>query len=199
MSERGVILFHDTNVRESYYLTRGYEVWRFWEEVSSRYPSFEFKYGHGLGVLAVGRQVPEKLLLLLEKNTETQKTLVEYFFALGNRIFNLAQHRAVDEVLRKQLAVSEQDRVSLRENLQSVEQDRNAIRQNCAAIKNYLELVETDREALKKYIGVVEADRENLIKFYQQSINDLKALQQTRSVKWSRRIGAIVRNLRQKY
>ena len=83
--------------------------------------------------------------------------------------------------------------------MQSVEQDRNAIRQNCAAIKNYLELVETDREALKKYIGVVEADRENLIKFYQQSINDLKALQQTRSVKWSRRIGAIVRNLRQKY
>ena len=49
LSDRAVVLFHDTQVR-----TRDFGVWRFWEELSRESPSFEFYHGHGLGVLCFG-------------------------------------------------------------------------------------------------------------------------------------------------
>jgi Methyltransferase domain len=40
LSERAVVLFHDTNARE-----RDFGVWRFWEEIRTKFPSFEFLHG----------------------------------------------------------------------------------------------------------------------------------------------------------
>lgn len=42
----GTIIFHDTNVHE-----RDFGVWKLWSDVRSEGISFEFKHGHGLGVL----------------------------------------------------------------------------------------------------------------------------------------------------
>ncbi|MCA1586177.1 MAG: class I SAM-dependent methyltransferase, partial [Acidobacteria bacterium] len=51
LSDRAVVLIHDVNERRD-----DFGAWRVWEEIQDRFPSFTFLHGHGLGVLAVGRE-----------------------------------------------------------------------------------------------------------------------------------------------
>ena len=51
--QAGIILFHDTQVMDN-----DFGVWKFWQEISDSYPSYEFKHGAGLGILAIGENIP---------------------------------------------------------------------------------------------------------------------------------------------
>lgn len=59
LSPRGIVLLHDTEERHG-----DFGVWRLWEEVRGRHPSFGFLHGHGLGILAVGPEAPAEVLAL---------------------------------------------------------------------------------------------------------------------------------------
>lgn len=81
LSDRGVVLFHDTQVRED-----EFGVWKLWEELAGSFPSFEFKYGHGLGVLAVGEEIEPAFQNFLDAANKDPNTVSGFFHALGNRI-----------------------------------------------------------------------------------------------------------------
>jgi hypothetical protein len=92
LSRRGVVIFHDTMVRE-----REFGVWKLWEELRDRYPSFEFRHTHGLGVLLVGDQPPALLLALAGASGTPEEVLVsDLFHALGQRFALLERFAQVE-------------------------------------------------------------------------------------------------------
>ena len=89
MSPRGIILFHDTNVRE-----KDFGIWRFWEEIKEQYAHFEFVHGHGLGVLAVGKNCPETIRTIFTAPLEDILKIRNLFFQLGQKIVSKGEQAA---------------------------------------------------------------------------------------------------------
>jgi glycosyltransferase involved in cell wall biosynthesis len=92
LSGRAVVLFHDTNVHE-----RDFGVWRLWGELRSQYPSFEFPHTHGLGVLAVGPDIPARIRELCSLSQEAASGVRERFATLGERWALNALNRRLEE------------------------------------------------------------------------------------------------------
>jgi len=98
MTERGVILFHDTQVRDG-----DFGVWRLWEEVSQSYAHFEFEHAYGLGVLGVGSCLPESLATLFGAGPDERARIQEFFAALGERLERIQQAELRARDLQQQL------------------------------------------------------------------------------------------------
>ena len=94
-SERGVIVFHDTNVRE-----RSFGVFRFWDELSQHHPHFQFFHGCGLGIIGVGKKVPAGLVELFEAENRPKKAnLIRHVYSrLGNNLNDRLQKQKSDRI-----------------------------------------------------------------------------------------------------
>lgn len=79
LSPRGVVLLHGISAR-------GLGVHRLWEELAARHPHFASKHGQGLGVLAIGAEIPQELRPLLDLDAQTAEQLEALFALLGNRL-----------------------------------------------------------------------------------------------------------------
>jgi hypothetical protein len=81
LSSRAVVLLHDICVRRD-----KYGVWRLWNELSARHPSFEFRHSFGLGVLGVGEDFPLTLrnLFAMSKDDRGARTVRALFASSGD-------------------------------------------------------------------------------------------------------------------
>jgi hypothetical protein len=80
LSNRGVVLFHDTVERND---EHQFGVWRLWDEISRCYPSFNFTHEHGLGIVAVGENYARSLDILFKASPEEAAQYRAQFCELG--------------------------------------------------------------------------------------------------------------------
>jgi predicted O-methyltransferase YrrM len=126
VSERGVVIFHDSNVLE-----RGFGVRQFWDEIRQGYPHFEFLHGYGLGVLAVGRVDAPELQAMFKANAEEMAALRNLFYCLGYRLRLKLQVQLYEENVagvNAAAAQSQQTALAAQQQLQAAESEVTSLR-----------------------------------------------------------------------
>jgi O-antigen biosynthesis protein len=81
LAKNAIVLFHDINARVA-----EFGVFKLWDELKKQYPNFQFDYGYGLGVIAIGEIPQNELSTLFNADQEDAlyRFLTNLFFDRGN-------------------------------------------------------------------------------------------------------------------
>jgi hypothetical protein len=170
LSPRGVVLFHDINVREN-----DFGVWKLWADLCDRYRHFSFHHGHGLGVLGVGKDVGPELKWLFDlSDNATQNataTFVRLFFErLGSSLVDRSQVAALrnergeisrrSEAMERDLSGLRKERDEISRRSEAMERDLSGLRKERDEISRRSEAMERDLSELRKVIEELRAELE---------------------------------------
>ena len=167
LSDRAVVLFHDTNVREG-----EFGVWRLWAELRRTYPAFEFLHGHGLGVLTIGRDTPRTIQALCGLGQDAAAADIrERFALLGERweiearltglqtnIAGLLDQAKARNDIEWRAAEAARDRLEVRRDnaLQALEHERQELGSTRQELEGARQELERTRQELQRSFVTIE-------------------------------------------
>jgi O-antigen biosynthesis protein len=158
LSKQAVVLFHDTNVRRD-----DFGVWRFFAELRTQLPSFEFLHSYGLGIVAAGVEPPATIKRLCELNDDQVLLLRQRFAYFGTRWTAATEKASADRELmslRKHLAWAQSLDKELHEKVawaKSLDKELNDLRAAHARILADYEALEVRAKSLKAEIDGIKS------------------------------------------
>ncbi len=112
LSSNALVILHDINVRE-----RDFGVFQLWNELKEKYAHFQFDFGHGLGVVAIGEVIQEELKILFQPyNSATYYSFLKNIFFdkgffLQSRFYTaLETQKANEKLLEDNTALTSKNR-----------------------------------------------------------------------------------------
>jgi hypothetical protein len=162
MSPRGVVLFHDINVRE-----REFGVWRFWEEIAARHQTVAFVHSHGLGLAYVGTEPPPLPLrtLLALSDPDSIAPIRSYFTRLGMSLvdrFSLSQADAMVDRVSAGEADLDLARAEIRRDVESGDALRIEVGKATAQVAGLQDDLAATQAAAERQIERIAALEEEL-------------------------------------
>lgn len=103
LSTRAIVLLHDVYERRP-----GFGVYRYWEELVSRFPSLTFEHGHGLGVVGIGKEISREVSFIFDLHQPGELTAVRNgFWKLGQVMESDPKKWAADQRKRTYICVTD--------------------------------------------------------------------------------------------
>ncbi|MCK4623658.1 MAG: class I SAM-dependent methyltransferase [Desulfuromonadales bacterium] len=156
MSDKGVIVLHDTCVREN-----DFGVWKLWKEISGEYPSYEFTYGHGLGIVAVGKNINNEFLVFLDSAGKNNYYQIIFAY-LGNKIALLNRVAERDGLI-----------VSLGQTVESLIIDRDSQKSGIEQLQASFDGLSRERDEQVALLNRMITERDGLISSLEQTVESL--------------------------
>lgn len=156
LSDRGVLLLHDINVRE-----RRFGVWKLWKELSETYPHLAFPHGSGLGLVAVGRDIPESVraLCALGEDSDRVTAVRGLFAARGEAVeaqFRLSEYAKEVELLGRKETEYEQKMLQQEEAFKTTLAQYN---EKMQCIESKYKTIKYDRDSIQYTLAQFYASR----------------------------------------
>jgi hypothetical protein len=151
LSARGIVIFHDTDVYRD-----DFGVYRLWDEIRLRYPSFRFHHSNGLGVVLVGPEQND-VILKTANDAESSALAKRTFQVLGQRFELQAELQHVNQWLREanekidlqKQSVDKQHHWIVQQDQKILELERNHNHVRAAVDKQHEWIVQQDANLLE--------------------------------------------------